>query len=66
MLIMLQLRILLWNTMLEKHVNKKDIADLLGVSSVIVNNMFLGNGSVSIELFEDALKALGKLPDVQI
>lgn len=64
--IKLQLRILLWNTMLEKHLKQTELAQMLGVSRVVVNQMINGKNAVSVERYEEALKALGKIPDVQI
>ena len=64
--IKLQLRILLWNTMLDKHLKQTELAQLLGVSRIVVNQMINGKNAVSVEKYEEALKALGKFPDVQI
>ncbi len=64
--IKLQLRILLWNTMQEKHLKQTELAELLGVSRVVVNQMINGKNAVSVEKYEEALQVLGKFPDVLI
>lgn len=64
--IKLQLRILLWDTMQEKHQKQTELAELLGVSRVVVNQMINVKNAVSAERYEEALKALGKIPDVKI
>lgn len=64
--IKLQLRILLWNTMLEQHIKQVELADKLGVSKAQINQMLCGKGGTSESKYEEALRILGKTPNVVI
>ena len=64
--IKLQLRILFWNTMLEQHLTQTEMAEKLGTSKMMVSFMVSGKNAVSVEKYEEALKTLGKTPNVQI
>lgn len=64
--IKLQLRISLWNTLLEQHIKQTELADKLKVSKAQVNQMLCGKGSTSESKYEDALRILGKTPNVVI
>lgn len=49
----LQLRILLWNTMLENHVTQTEMAAILGISKAHLNQFFITE-NVSVEKYENA------------
>ena len=61
----LQLRILLWNTMLEQHVSQTELAAKLNISKAHMNQFFITD-NVSVEKYEDALNALGIHPTVTV
>ena len=61
-----QLKILLWNTMLEKHINQTELAQMLGVSRMAVNQMLNKIGNTSVERYENTLQILGKYPKVTL
>lgn len=63
--IKLQLRILLWNAMLDKHVSQTQLAEKLGISRAYMNQFFITD-NVSVEKFEEALEALGYDVDVSL
>ena len=52
----LQLRILLWNTMLTRRYRSADIAKLLGVSRQQAQMYINGSSGVSVESYEKVLK----------
>lgn len=58
--IKLQLRIHLWNTMLEQRYRQSDLAKLLNVSNAMINQMVNGKGNISAERYEEVLQLLGK------
>jgi len=62
----LQMRILLWNTMMEKHISQKELADMLKVSPQQILQIVSGSGSTSVEKYEEILQKLGCHPDVTI
>lgn len=64
--IKLQLRILLWNTMLEKRYRQADLAKMLGVSRAQAQMYVNGSSGVSVESYEKALKAMGVYPSVSL
>ncbi len=64
--IKLQLLILFWNTMLEQNLKQTEVAQKLGVSKTVINQMVNGKGNISVEKYEEALKVLGKNPNVSI
>lgn len=59
----LQLRILLWNTMLEQHVTQTELAEKLEISKAHMNQFFITD-NVSVEKYEEALQVLGIIPTV--
>ena len=59
----LQLRILLWNTMLNQHVTQTELAEKLGISKAHMNQFFITD-NVSVEKYEEALQLLGIIPTV--
>ena len=59
----LQLRILLWNTMLDQHVTQTELAEKLGISKAHMNQFFISE-NVSVEKYEEALQLLGIIPTV--
>ena len=59
----LQLRILLWNAMLESHVTQTELAKKLGISRQHMSQFFTAS-NVSVEKFEEALTALEYYPHV--
>ena len=64
--IKLQLRILLWNTMKDQCVKQTELAEKLGVSKAMINQMVNGRGAISSEKYEEVLQVLGKYPKVSI
>ena len=62
----LQLRILLWNTMLTRRYRAADIAKLLGVSRQQVQMYVNGSSGVSVESYEKVLKLLGVYPSISL
>ena len=64
--IRMQLRFLLWNTMLEQNLKQTEMAEKLGISKAQMNQMLCGKGSTSESKYEDALRVLGKTPNVVI
>ena len=56
--IKLQLRILLWNTMLEQHVTQTEPAEKLGISKAHMNQFFIID-NVSADKYEEVLQVLG-------
>ncbi|SPT70053.1 helix-turn-helix domain-containing protein [Anaerobiospirillum thomasii] len=64
--IKLQLKIHLWNTMLEKHINQTELAQMLGVSRMAVNQMVGEGKNTSVERYENTLKLLEKYPCISI
>ena len=56
--IKLQLRILLWNTMLEQHVTQTELAEKLGISKAHMNQFFI-TVNVSVDKYEEAMQVLG-------
>lgn len=57
----LQLRIMLWNTMLDQHVSQTELAEKLGISKAHMNQFFITD-NVSVEKYEEALQTLGITP----
>ncbi len=64
--IKLQLRILLWNTMLEKKVKQSELAQTLEVTKAMVNQMVNGKGNISVEKYEEVLQLLDKYPNITL
>ena len=64
--IKLQLRMLLWNTMLEQRYRQLNLAKRLNVSNALVNKMVKGKGNISAEKYEEVLQLLCKYPEVRI
>lgn len=64
--IRMQLRFLLWNTMLEQNLKQTEMAEKLGISKAQMNQMLCGKGSTSESKYEYALRVLGKTPNVVI
>ncbi len=64
--IKLQLRILLWNAMMEKHISQKELAEKLKVSPQQVQQLVSGKGATSVEKYEEILQMLGCYPDVNL
>ena len=62
----LQLRILLWNTMLTRRYRSADIAKLLGVSRQQAQMYINGSSGVSVESYEKVLKLLGVYPSISL
>ncbi len=62
----LQLRILLWNTMLKKRYRQADLAKMLGVSRAQAQMYVNGSSGVSVESYEKALKAMDVFPTVSL
>ena len=63
--IKLQLRILLWNTMLDQHVTQTELAEKLGISKAHMNQFFISD-HVSVEKYERAINNLKKEITVKI
>lgn len=59
----LQLRILLWNTMLDQHVTQTELAEKLEISKAHMNQFFITD-NVSVDKYEEALQLLGIIPTV--
>lgn len=64
--IKLQLRILLWNTMMEKHISQTELAQLLKITRQQVQRYVDGSDTVSVEKYEQALIALDVCPTVEL
>ena len=62
----LQLRILLWNTMLTRRYRSADIAKLLGVSRQQAQMYINGSSGVSVESYEKVLKLLCVYPSISL
>lgn len=54
-----QLRILLWNALLERHMTQAELASRLGMSRAQAGKFFRDAAGVSVEKYEEALAALG-------
>lgn len=63
--IKLQLRILLWNIMLEEHVSQTELAEALGISKSHMNQFFISD-HVSVEKYEKAINNFKKDITVKI
>ena len=61
----LQLRIPLWNTMLDQHVTQTELSEKLGISKAHMNQFFITD-NVSVEKYEEALQVLGFEVNVSI
>ena len=61
----LQLRILLWNTMLAQYVTQTELAAKLNISKAHMNQFFITD-NVSVEKYEEALQVLGHDVNVSI
>lgn len=64
--IKLQLRILLWNTMVEKRYRQADIAKMLGVSRTQAQLYVNGSAGVSVESYEKVLKLMNVYPSISL
>ena len=64
--IKLQFRILLWNLLRKQKISQKELADKLGVSTQMVNQMLNGKGNVSAERYEEIFQTLGVYPHLEI